>query len=246
MRTAFVAALSFVLAACSASTEPPAQPKHESSVADRNADGVPDAAPVESTKSPQTQQEPPAVTATPKSAASPSVPAKNEVATFATGCYWCSEAIFQRIDGVVSVRSGFTGGTVPNPSYEQCCTGDTGHAESVEVTFDPSKVSYETLLDWFWRMHDPTTLNRQGADEGTQYRSAIFWHTDAQRAAAETSKKDAQSAFKDPIVTEITKAGPFYPAPAYHDDYYNKNSSQGYCRAVIAPKLHKLKLDEKR
>jgi peptide-methionine (S)-S-oxide reductase len=174
------------------------------------------------------------------------MPTKNEIATFATGCYWCSEAIFQRIDGVVSVRSGFTGGTAPNPTYEQVCTGETGHAESVEVTFDPSKVSYETLLDWFWRMHDPTSLNRQGADEGTQYRSAIFWHTEEQRAAAEKSKKEAQASFKDPIVTEITKAGPFYPAPAYHDDYYNKNTSQGYCRAVIAPKLHKLNLDEKK
>jgi peptide-methionine (S)-S-oxide reductase len=189
---------------------------------------------------------PPAASPAPAAKETTAMPAKNEVATFATGCYWCTEAIFQRIDGVVSVRSGFTGGTVPNPTYEQCCTGETGHAEAVEVTFDPSRTSYETLLDWFWRMHDPTTLNRQGADEGTQYRSAIFWHTDAQRAAAEKAKKEAQASFKDPIVTEIAKAGAFYPAPAYHDDYYNKNTSQGYCRAVIAPKLHKLKLDEKK
>jgi len=233
MKTAFLFVLASLLAACS--VPPPSAP----------ATTEP-AKPATPTVAEPTKSSTPAPTPTsaPKETAMPA--AKNEVATFATGCYWCSEAIFQRVDGVVSVRSGFTGGTVPNPSYEQCCTGDTGHAEAVEVTFDPSRVSYETLLDWFWRMHDPTTLNRQGADEGTQYRSAIFWHTDEQRAAAEKSKKEAQPSFKEPIVTEITKAGAFYPAPAYHDDYYNKNTSQGYCRAVIAPKLHKLKLDEKK
>ena len=169
-----------------------------------------------------------------------------EIATLGNGCYWCTEAVLQRLPGVLKVRSGFTGGTVPNPTYEQCCSGETGHAEAVEVTFDPKKISYETLLDWFWRMHDPTTLNRQGADVGTQYRSAIFWHSEAQRAAAEKSKKEAQQAFKDPIVTEITKASAFYEADAYHQNYYNSNSSQGYCRAVIAPKLKKLGLDEKK
>jgi len=231
MKTALLVA-AFVLAACSATTEPSSPPTTKAdkpSAASHWDDRA------ETTKSPS-----------PKEAAAVPTPAKNEVATFATGCYWCSEAVFQRLDGVVSVRSGFTGGDVANPSYEDVCTGQTGHAEAVEVTFDPSKISYETLLDWFWRMHDPTTLDRQGADAGTQYRSAIFFHSDAQRAAAEKSKKDAQSAFKDPIVTEITKAGAFYPAPKYHDDYYNQHTSQGYCRAVIAPKLHKLGLDEKK
>jgi peptide-methionine (S)-S-oxide reductase len=173
-----------------------------------------------------------------------SPPVTTEKATFATGCFWCSEAVFQRVAGVVSVRSGYTGGTTPDPSYEDVCSGRTGHAEAVEVTFDPAKATYETLLDWFWRMHDPTTLNRQGADVGTQYRSAIFWHTDAQRAAAEKSKKDAQSAFRDPVVTEIAKAGPFFAADPHHQDFYNRNKSYGYCRAVIAPKLHKLELED--
>jgi peptide-methionine (S)-S-oxide reductase len=228
MRALVAIALTFVLAACSAPSSPPPaeKPKEESAAV------------------PQPKKE--AAPAAAASAAPAPDATKNEVATFATGCYWCSEAVFQRVPGVVSVRSGFTGGTVANPTYEQCCTGETGHAESVEVTFDPSKVSYETLLDWFWRMHDPTTLNRQGADVGTQYRSAIFWHTEAQRAAAEKSKKDAQEAFRDPIVTEITKAGPFYAAEDYHQNYYNSHTGQGYCRAVIAPKLHKLGLDEKK
>ena len=226
MRTLLALALTFVLAACSAPTPPEsAAPKEETPAVQSPKKDTAPATSIAATPAP--------------------TPAKTEVATFATGCYWCSEAVFQRVDGVVSVRSGFTGGTVANPTYEQCCTGETGHAESVEVTFDPAKVGYETLLDWFWRMHDPTTLDRQGADVGTQYRSAIFWHSDAQRAAAEKSKKDAQESFKDPIVTEIAKAGPFYAADAYHQDYYNSHKSQGYCRAVIAPKLHKLGLDEK-
>jgi peptide-methionine (S)-S-oxide reductase len=228
MRTLFVAAVAFALAACSAPSSTPDQ-------------------------APQTREEASAVPQPKKDSAPLPAPANaaaedasaTEVATFAAGCYWCVEAVYQRIDGVVKVRSGFTGGHVENPTYEQCCTGETGHAESVEITFDPKKVSYETLLDWFWRLHDPTSLNRQGADEGTQYRSAIFWHSEAQRAAAEKSKQDAQGAFAQPIVTEIAKAGPFYPAAAYHQDYYNRNREQGYCRVVIAPKLHKLGLEEK-
>jgi peptide-methionine (S)-S-oxide reductase len=217
------------LAACSAGSSPPreAAPKPAPDSVTKTETSPPAAAPAAAAQSQQQE------TAMP------------EIATFATGCYWCTEAVFQRVDGVLKVRSGFTGGTVPNPTYEQCCTGETGHAEAVEVTFDPKKVSYETLLDWFWRMHDPTTLNRQGADVGTQYRSAIFWHSDAQRTAAEKSMKDAQGAFKDPIVTEITKASAFYEADAYHQNYYNSHKTQGYCRAVIAPKLHKLGIDDK-
>ncbi len=171
-------------------------------------------------------------------------PAKTEVATFGAGCDWCTEAVYEQIDGVLGVKSGFMGGTVANPSYELVCTGTTGHAEVVQVTYDPSKVSYETLLSWFWKLHDPTTLNRQGADVGTQYRSVIFWHTEAQRDAAEKSKREAQASFKDPIVTQIVKAGPFYEAPDYHQDYYRQHKAQPYCRAVIAPKLEKLHLEK--
>ena len=169
---------------------------------------------------------------------------RRATAVFAGGCFWCVEAVFEELEGVVDAVSGYAGGSRDTANYEAVCSGETGHAEAVEVTFDSKRISYETLLDWFWRMHDPTTLNRQGPDSGTQYRSGIFWHTEAQRAAAEKSKTDAQSAFKDPIVTEITKAGPFYAAEAYHQDYYDGNKTQGYCRAVIAPKLHKLGLDK--
>jgi peptide-methionine (S)-S-oxide reductase len=173
-------------------------------------------------------------------------PAANEVATFGAGCFWCVEAVLKQVDGVVSVRSGYMGGTVPNPTYQQVCTGTTGHAEVVEITFDPARISYEKLLAWFWKLHDPTTRNRQGNDVGTQYRSAIFYHTEAQREAAERSKKalEASGAYQNPLVTEITKAGPFYQAEEYHQDYYRLNKQQPYCRYVIAPKLDKLGLEQ--
>jgi len=167
-----------------------------------------------------------------------------EIATLGAGCYWCVEAVLEQIDGVLDVTSGFMGGDVKDPSYEAVCTGTTGHAEVVQVTFDPSKLSYDGLLKWFWKLHDPTTLNRQGADVGTQYRSAIFVHSDAQRKAAEASKQAAQSMFDDPIVTEITPASEYYQADEYHQDYYRQNRQQGYCRAVIAPKLDKLGLEK--
>jgi peptide-methionine (S)-S-oxide reductase len=232
MRALAALLLTFVLAACSAPSAPaPA--------------ATPAPAPPAAAEPAKDEAAPPVFeTSGPKGDLMPTP--KTEIATFGTGCYWCTEAVFQRVKGVVSVRSGFTGGTVENPTYEQCCSGETGHAEAVEVTFDPSQVSYETLLDWFWRMHDPTTLNRQGADFGTQYRSAIFYHSLLQRYAAEKSLKEAQAAFKDPIVTEITQAGPFYAADAYHQNYYNRNTSQGYCRVVIAPKLQKLGLEGKK
>ncbi len=166
-----------------------------------------------------------------------------ELATFGAGCFWCVEAVYLQIDGVQSAASGFMGGETEAPSYRAVCTGSTGHAEVVQLAFDPSVVSYDELLEWFWRLHDPTTLNRQGADVGTQYRSAIFWHSEEQRAAAEASKERAQLAFADPIVTEITEAAAFWPAEAEHDDYYRNNRDQGYCRAVIAPKLNKLGLE---
>ncbi|HET6201204.1 MAG TPA: peptide-methionine (S)-S-oxide reductase MsrA [Planctomycetota bacterium] len=169
-----------------------------------------------------------------------------EIATFGAGCFWCVEAVLQQIDGVLKVRSGYSGGTVANPTYKQVCTGATGHAEAVEVTFDPKRISYGKLLDWFWKLHDPTTMNQQGNDVGTQYRSAIFYHSEEQRRAAEASRDalEKAGAYSDPIVTEIVPAGPFYVAENYHQDYYRENKAQPYCRAVIAPKLGKLGLEK--
>jgi peptide-methionine (S)-S-oxide reductase len=174
----------------------------------------------------------------------PEIPAGAETATLGAGCYWCIEAAYRQLDGVYSVTSGFMGGSVKNPTYAQVCDGDSGHAEVVQVVFDPKKISFEKILAWFWDLHDPTTLNRQGNDVGTQYRSAIFHHSDAQKKTAEASKAAAAKNFKDPIVTEITKASEFYPAPKEHQDYYFQNKSKNpYCKYVIEPKLKKLKLD---
>lgn len=179
-----------------------------------------------------------------KPAALPEVPAGAEVATLGTGCFWCTEAAYSQIDGVISATSGYIGGTVNEPTYDQICSGTTGHAEAVRVVFDPNKISYQKILAWFWKMHDPTTLNRQGNDVGTQYRSVIFYHNDGQKKIAEASKEAAQEDFKDPIVTEITKESTFYPAEGYHQNYYKENKSKNpYCRFVIEPKLKKLKLD---
>ena len=167
---------------------------------------------------------------------------KTERATFGAGCYWCIEAVLQRVPGVVSVSSGFMGGKTANPTYEDVCTGRTGHAEVVQVEYDPVKLPYERLLEWFWKAHDPTQLNRQGADVGTQYRSVIFYHSDAQRVAAEKSKAAlAQSGvLGKPVVTEISPASVFYRAEGYHQDYYNQNRAAPYCQFVIDPKLRKL------
>lgn len=166
-----------------------------------------------------------------------------EQATFGAGCFWCVEAVFERLDGVTSVVSGYAGGTKPNPTYEEVCTGNTGHAEVAQITFDPSKTSYEKLLRAFWESHDPTTLNRQGADVGTQYRSVIFYHDERQRLAAEKSKAEAQKDFDDPIVTELQPLKQFYAAENYHQDYYNNHQNAPYCALVIKPKLKKLKLE---
>jgi len=175
----------------------------------------------------------------------PRIPDGQEAATFAAGCYWCVEAVFQRLDGVTTVTSGFIGGHIKDPSYEAVCSGSTGHAEAVQIIFDPKKISYETLCHWFWRLHDPTQLNRQGADTGTQYRSAIYYHNNTQKKSATASKTKAQENFAKPIVTELTKASTFYPAKVSHQDYYKINGNRNpYCRAVIAPKLKKLKLDK--
>jgi peptide-methionine (S)-S-oxide reductase len=161
--------------------------------------------------------------------------------TFGGGCFWCLEAVFQRLIGVKSVASGYAGGTVANPSYEAVCTGETGHAEVVQLEFDPKQISFEKLLEVFWAAHDPTTLNRQGADVGTQYRSAIYYENEAQKIAAERSKEKAQAEFKDPIVTEIAPLKAFYKAEGYHQNFYNQNANKNsYCAVVIRPKLQKL------
>ena len=162
-----------------------------------------------------------------------------EVATLGGGCFWCTEAIYQMLPGVKSVTSGYAGGTKPNPTYKEVCSGDTGHAEVIQVQFDPKLLSYDKLLETFWEAHDPTTLNRQGADTGTQYRSIILYSSDAQKAAAEKSKAEAQKHFRQPIVTQIVPLTKFYPAEDYHQDYYRANPNQGYCRMVIRPKVEK-------
>ena len=168
-------------------------------------------------------------------------PAATQRLTFGGGCFWCIEAVFQRLKGVKSVASGYAGGDVPNPTYKQVCTGDTGHAEVVQLEFDPKEVSLETLLHVFWAAHDPTTLNRQGHDHGTQYRSIILFENDEQKAVAEKSKAEAQKEFKDPIVTQIVPLTTFYKAEAYHQDYFNNTGDQNpYCTVVIRPKLQKL------
>ena len=168
-------------------------------------------------------------------------PQTTDTATFGAGCFWCVEAIFQQIEGVVSVKSGYEGGTRANPTYEEVCTGNTGHAEVCQLIFDPKKVSYKTLLQAFWESHDPTTLNKQGGDVGTQYRSAIFYHTAEQKTTAEFYKTELQKsgAFENEIVTEIVPAVIFYEAEKYHQNYFNQNGNQPYCQFVIRPKVEK-------
>jgi len=166
-----------------------------------------------------------------------------EVATLAAGCFWCTEAVFDQLRGVVKVESGYSGGEKPNPSYEDVCSGDTGHAESIQITFDPGQISYKELLQIFFTTHDPTTLNRQGADVGTQYRSAIFYHDQEQEKVAKDVVREFESSkvWKRPIVTEIVPFKSFYKAEDDHQEYYKKNSSQPYCRVVIEPKIAKLR-----
>ena len=166
-----------------------------------------------------------------------------QVATFGSGCFWCSEAVFSELQGVVSVVPGYAGGSVPNPTYEDVCTDATGHAEVAQVTFDHSVITYQELLEVLFSTHDPTTLNRQGADEGTQYRSVIFYGDDSQKAEAELMIRELkdEKVFRDPIVTEVKPLTTFYPAEDYHKGYYQRNPNQAYCRAVIAPKLSKFR-----
>lgn len=166
---------------------------------------------------------------------------ENAVATFGGGCFWCTEAVFQRLEGVIQVVSGYSGGKIKNPTYREICSGLTGHAEVIQITYDPTKIRFETLLLVFFKTHDPSTLNRQGADVGTQYRSVVFYHDEAQRIAAEKMRAnlDAEGIFAQPIVTELSPATTFYPAEAYHQNYFNDHSNQPYCHAVINPKLQK-------
>ena len=166
-----------------------------------------------------------------------------DTATFGAGCFWCTEAQFQQLDGVVAVVSGFSGGTVAHPSYKDVCTGTTGHAEVCNITYDPSKISFDELLAAFWTCHDPTTLNRQGNDAGTQYRSVVFYHNDEQRKKTEDYKKklNDEKAFDKPVVTEIAPFTAFYKAEDYHQNYYNENGDQPYCHYVVGPKVDKFK-----
>lgn len=176
-----------------------------------------------------------------KPAPSPQVLERSQKATFGGGCFWCTEAMLEDVEGILSVVSGYAGGHVKNPTYRQVCEGTTGHAEVVQVIFDPVKITYKRVLELFWRSHDPTSLNRQGADVGTQYRSTIMWHNEGQKTMAEASMKEAASLFPRPIVTKIEKIDIFYPAEDYHQDYFKNNPNAGYCNFVIRPKLKKFK-----
>ena len=168
---------------------------------------------------------------------------KTDTATFAAGCFWCVEAVFQELKGVHSVTSGYTGGKIKNPSYREVCSGLTGHAEACQIIYNPKVISYDELLEAFWGSHDPTTLNRQGADQGTQYRSAIFYHNEQQKQLAEAykAKLNSEQAFDKPVVTEISAAGAFYKAEDYHQNYFNENGNAPYCTFVIVPKLEKFR-----
>jgi peptide-methionine (S)-S-oxide reductase len=174
-------------------------------------------------------------------------PTKTETATFGEGCFWCSEAVYQRLRGVKSVVSGYSGGNVDKPTYEQVCSGRTGHAEVIQIAYDPTEIKFEDLLKVFWQTHDPTTPNQQGHDVGTQYRSAVFYHNEDQHRIAEQYKKqlDKSGTFKSPIVTEITPIKNFFPAEKYHQDYFNLNPSERYCQFIIRPKVEKFNKDFK-
>lgn len=200
--------------------------------------------PVMSDTSPVDEPDKPSSKSAPGATGEPAKqPAGLATATFGNGCFWCSEAVFQQLKGVNKVVSGYSGGSVKNPTYRQVCTGTTGHAEVIQVTYDPKEITYEDLLAVFWHSHDPTTKDRQGNDVGTQYRSVIFWHSDEQKQLAEKYKKklNASGLYHAPIVTEIVPFTEFYPAEDYHQNYYDQNSRQPYCRIVIGPKLEKVR-----
>lgn len=216
----------FSLGGCSADSDPASQGSASKAPANSVGDGEKTSA---SDPAPTNTGDPPAAT--------------GKVATFGSGCFWCTEAVMERLAGVESAVSGYMGGTTVDPSYREVCSGETGHAEVVQVTYDPSKVTYEQLLEVFWKTHDPTTLNQQGADHGTQYRSVVFYHNESQRRSAEhyLKKLDESGAFGDPIVTEVTEASEFYVAEKDHQDYYARFPYAGYCQMVIVPKMEKFK-----
>jgi peptide-methionine (S)-S-oxide reductase len=171
----------------------------------------------------------------------PTLSGQTEIATLGGGCFWCVEIMYQDLKGVLKVESGYSGGKIDNPTYQEICSGMTGHAEVIQVTFDPAIISYKEILEIFFTVHDPTTLNRQGNDSGTQYRSVIFYHSDRQKAVAEEAKVAAQAIWDDPIVTEISPAVTFFKAEVYHQNYFNDNPNQPYCSIVIAPKVRKFR-----
>ncbi|MGE3353656.1 MAG: peptide-methionine (S)-S-oxide reductase MsrA [Planctomycetota bacterium] len=214
-------------------------------IADRppNATTIPHEEPRPDAPSPTTEPMTESDDPTPNVPPATGAAAAAQTITLGAGCFWCIEAVLERVDGVLDVESGYMGGTVDQPTYKQVCTGDTGHAEVVRVRYDPARLPLSDLLDWFFKAHDPTTLNRQGNDYGTQYRSAIFFESDAQRAVAEAAMERAQEEHGGRVVTEITRASAFWPAEDYHQDFFANNPTQGYCRAIIPPKLKKLGLD---
>ncbi|MCB9879592.1 MAG: peptide-methionine (S)-S-oxide reductase MsrA [Planctomycetes bacterium] len=238
LRSPIALLLLFLFAACSGGSPPadhsPRQASHAAQQTDRPS----------SPTDPMASNDPsPSTPSQPQPTPAPAAPATPQTATFGGGCFWCTEAVLEQLDGVLDVTSGYMGGSVEAPTYEQVCTGATGHAEVVQVTFDPARISYETLLDWFFRSHDPTTLNKQGADVGTQYRSVVFAHSPEQLAAAKAKVQQLEKELGKPVVTHLTDATKFWPAEAYHQNYYRGNTRQRYCQYVIAPKLHKLGLD---
>ncbi|MGL4514320.1 MAG: peptide-methionine (S)-S-oxide reductase MsrA [Lacipirellulaceae bacterium] len=192
---------------------------------------------------PDTLRAAPAAEETPAPTVEAAPASRTALATFGGGCFWCTEAVFEQTRGVLSAVSGYSGGPLPNPTYEAICTGRTGHAEVTQVEYDPAKVSYAELLEIFFRTHDPTTLNRQGGDVGTQYRSVVFYHNDEQKRVTEEviAKLTTAGVYDDPIVTQVTPLGQFYEAEKYHQNYFANNPEQGYCRAVIQPKLAKFR-----
>jgi peptide-methionine (S)-S-oxide reductase len=250
LHLALLSALLLPLASCRGSADPTASPSasapgESAEVAAARGRSLPDAdqhAPQATSGAEQPTVNPPTVN--PSTNPSTGKPAA-ETAIFAAGCFWCIEAVLLRIDGVLGVESGYTGGTVDNPTYDQVCTGTTGHAESVRVQFDPRVLPYGKLCDWFFHAHDPTTRNRQGNDLGTQYRSAIFYTSEAQHSEALAAKARAQKEYSREIVTEITKASTFWRAEGYHQNYFANNPGNPYCCSVIPPKLKKLGLDTK-
>jgi peptide-methionine (S)-S-oxide reductase len=239
LRTAIGALLIFWLPGC-------AQPGQPATTAAQTADAAATTSDADEARPPMPTTDPADAPRPADQSAAPAAAADRELATLGGGCFWCVEAALEALDGVLDVTSGYAGGTVADPTYKEVCGGDTGHAEVVQVAFDRRRISYAQILDWFFKAHDPTTLNRQGPDKGTQYRSVVFFHSKEQHEAALAAIARAQPRFASTIVTEVSAAPRFWPAEDYHQDYFRKNPNAGYCRAMIAPKLKKLGLEPKK